>query len=492
MFLAPLALALGPATAAITTTVDGICARLAAHDDQGLRIVSATPIPDDDFVAPGGERIRVPASCRVTGVARPTADSEIGFELWLPDVWNGRYVQLGNGGFAGNIDQPSLAAEIRRRNAVAMTDTGHKASQFDASWALGHPQKIIDYGYRSIRAVSDAARSIISDYYGAPARRRYFIGCSNGGRQALIAAQRYPDDWDGIIAGSPPVSWTRQLATFAAIQQRLRSDAANWIPPAKLPVIQRAALAACTEPSLQCRVDASRLAVTPAQARTLNLIQARPLGFDPRFAALPNNWDQWILSPDRDAPSDLAFATQAFRYFVLDRPEWQVEEFSLARDFRLASKRKIDGQSLASILDADEANLGEFERRGGKLIIYVGWADAVISPAASVDYYRKVLRHFGLKQTQSFARLFVVPGMQHCQGGLAPNAFGQAWIAPAMRSDPDHDIRLALEAWVEQGRAPRSLTAAKYAGDRPGAELLSTQRLRPYPAAGDAVRIVRP
>ena len=148
-------------------------------------------------------------------VARPTQKSEISFELWLPDGWTGRYAQLGNGGFAGNIDHPSLAAEIRRGNAAAMTDTGHKAGQFDASWALGQPEKVIDYGYRSIKATSDAANLLIGRYYDRPAQRRYYIGCSNGGRQALMAAQRFPEDWDGVLAGSPAMQWTRQLATFA-------------------------------------------------------------------------------------------------------------------------------------------------------------------------------------------------------------------------------------------------------------------------------------
>jgi feruloyl esterase len=251
----------------------------------GVEIRSATRVASGIFDAGGGQGIRVPGSCRVVAVARPTRDSEIGFELWLPDGWNGRYAQLGNGGFAGNIDQPSLAAEIRRGNAAAMTDTGHKGSQFDASWALGHPVKVIDYGYRSTKVTADAAKRLIDAYFGRAPRRRYFIGCSNGGRQALIAAQRFPGDWDGILAGSPIVQWTRQLATFAAIQHRLRSKPENWIPATKLPAIQRAATAACPDAALGCRLDVSRLicrdterdhCLTSAQAATLELIQSGP------------------------------------------------------------------------------------------------------------------------------------------------------------------------------------------------------------------------
>ena len=496
-------LALGPAGAAVAGD-DRRCAALVSTSRPGLEIVSATLIPAGPFI-PGGQAMRVPASCRVVGVARPTQNSEIGFELWLPDGWTGRYAQLGNGGFAGNIDHPSLAAEIRRGNAAAMTDTGHKAGQFDASWALGHPEKVVDYGYRSIKATSDAANLLIGRYYDRPAQRRYYIGCSNGGRQALMAAQRYPDDWDGILSGSPAVQWTRQLATFAAFQQRLRSRHENWIPHIKLPAIQRAAMAECAASSLPCRIDVRRLVcrgadgpecLTANQARSLDLIQSGtshfPYGFDPRFAALPGNWDRWILNPDRNAPSELAFATQAYRYLILGQPDWQVEQFDPKRDNVRASTRMIAGQSLSAILDADDTNLKRFARHGGKLIIYVGGADAVILAGLAIDYYQRLMRNAGASRTRSFARLFVAPGMQHCQGGLAPNAFGQAWVAPGLDHDPRHDIRSALEAWVERRHPPTAIVAAKYKDDRIGGALIATQELLAYPAPAGAIRASGP
>ena len=487
----------------------GRCAGLRADRDARLQILSASRVAAGPFTAAPGQSFEVPASCRIVGVIRSTRDSEIGFELWLPDNWNGRFSQLGNGGFAGNIDHPSLANEIRRGNAAAMTDTGHKGDQFDASWALGHPEKILDYGYRSIKETSDAARMLIGEYYGRSARRRYFIGCSNGGRQALMAAQRYPTDWDGIIAGSPAVKWTRQLATFAAIQHQLRINPKNWIPAQKLPAIQRAATFACGDAALrgaQCHLDTRALlckgkdasdCLTTEQASTLELIQAgnagsRPsrsgLGFAATAAAIANNWNQWILNPDRRAPSELTFATQAFRYLVLDRPDWEVEDLNFARDLPLASDRKIAGRRLADILDAGEVDLSRFEGHGGKLIMYVGWADAVISPEGGVAYYRDLMREMGLKRTRGFARLFVVPGMQHCQGGTLPASFGQAWVAPALRADASHDIRRALEAWVEESRAPSFLTAAKYEGDLRTGTLVATQRLRPYPGVAEEPR----
>jgi feruloyl esterase len=447
----------------------------------------------------------------VTAVATPTADSRIGFELWLPAGWNGRYSQLGNGGFAGNIDQPSLADEIRRGNAAAMTDTGHKGSQFDASWALGHPEKVIDYGYRSIKITTDAAKHLIEQYYGRAPARRYFIGCSNGGRQALVAAQRYPEDWDGVLAGSPPVSWTRQLATFAAIQHRLRSRSENWIPLSKLAAIQRSAAILCGDArssGTHCRVPTDRLrchgpenadCLTPAQAATLKLIQSGPkhhgerwthYRFEPTAAALANNWDQWILNPDHSAPSDLLFATQAYRYLILDRPDWRVEDFDPSRDLERASRRMVGGRPLARVLDADGPELGRFERRGGKLIMYVGWSDAVISPTAGVDYYRSLMHRLGTERVQRFARLFVVPGMQHCQGGIAPNAFGQARIAPAAEPDRHHDVRRALEAWVERGIPPTSVIAAKYSGEQPSHRPIEIRELRPFPKRADPVSVL--
>jgi feruloyl esterase len=505
--LALIAPILGSADASTSRVTAEQCARLAGNAHPGLKVLSATMVPAGYFTV-AGSSLKVPRSCRISGVARPSTSARIGFELWLPDDWNGRYSQLGNGGFAGNIDETALANEIRRGNAAAMTDTGHKAGQFDASWAYGHPERIVDYGYRSIKVTADAARSLIHEYYGQRARRRYFVGCSNGGRQALMAAQRYPQDWDGILAGSPAIEWTKQLATFAAIQQHLRASPENWIPTAKLAAIQSAAIAQCQPngkggefpASRPCRIEVKRLlcrrvdgpaCLTRPQAASLELIQSGPenaragqyyFGFEPTAAALPDNWDHWILNPDRNAQSQLAFATQAYRYLILDRPDWQVEDFNRSRDFQRASERKIGSRSLSRILDPENPDLSRFARRGGKLIMYVGLSDAVISPAASIAYYRAAAKHAGsMKKVRTFARLFVVPGMQHCQGGLAPNAFGQAGIAPALRADPFHDIRLALETWVEQGRAPDSIVAAKYENDRPAGRVISTQEIPAFP-----------
>jgi len=495
--LTALPITLGSATLHLPASPAGQCEALRTFATEGFSIVSAEMT-----------RTHGPSLCRVTGVARPTRGSEIRFELWLPSAWNGRYVQLGNGGFAGNIDEPSLTAEARRGNAAAMTDTGHEAGQFDASWALGQPDRIVDYGHRSIKITSDSAHGLIRAFYGRPSVRNYYVGCSNGGRQALMAAQRYPDDWDGILAGAPAVRWTRQFATFAAIQHRLLAAPANWLPAAKLRAIERAALAGCprgtvskgvaNDPRL-CPSDALRLlcrgaetpdCLTSDQAQTLNLIQAGPtgpagglhyFGFEPTSATGADGWARWIVPPRRDAPDQLTFATQAYRYLILDDPSWTVGRFE-QRYVALASERQVWGRRLAEILDADDANLNRFAARGGRLIMYFGWADAVLSPRAGTDYYDRVARLMGgLPRTQRFFRLFMIPGMQHCQGGNAPSAFGQAWVAPGLYPDASHDVRIALESWVERGKAPKAVLVMKYRGDPLRREVESRREIWPYP-----------
>jgi feruloyl esterase len=453
-----LALRLLPALAALLLTG-------AAPAGDRCTMLARLEIPSVTIESAGSES----SVCRVRGVARPTPSSHIVFELWMPvSGWNGRYYQLGNGGFAGNIDLPALAAEALRGNAAAMTDTGHAADRFDASWAAGHPDRIVDYGHRSVKATSDAARILVRAYYGRSARWRYFAGCSNGGRQALMAAQLYPDDWDGVIAGAPANRWTTQLTAFARLQHHLRASPENWLPAGKLPSIQRFALAACrrgtvvegvaTDPEL-CPVDVARLicrrvetanCLTPAQAQSLRLIVAA--GYLPTSAALPDNWTQWILNPDPTGQSQLAFADGAFRYLLQDRPDWSVLDFDPRRDAPSAA--------ISRTLDAEDPGFDRFRRRGGRIISYFGWADAVISPMEGLRHYRRVERRAGgSAQARLFYRLFMVPGMTHCQGGEGSTSFGQSIAAPAITPDPGHDIRAALESWVERQKAPDLLIA---------------------------------
>lgn len=449
----------------------------------GVELVEARQLAAGPLVAPDGTKPTIPETCRIRGIARPTPASRIAFELWLPATgWNGRYYQLGNGGFAGNIHLPSLAAEAARGNAAASTDTGHNGTGFDASWAVGQPEKVVDYGHRSIKATSDAARALIAAYYGRPARHRYFAGCSNGGRQALMAAARYPGDWDGILAGAPANPWTVQLAALAAIQHQLRASPDAWLSPPKLAAIQRAALATCTgkagvidgvagdpqqcrfEPStIQCRGAERNDCLTAAQIQSVRVLQRA--GYEPTSAAVPGSWGEWVVQPDPDKPSQLTFATEAMRHLAR-RPEWTPSNFDPRDGAAL--------QPLNAVLNVRADELAGFRARGGRIISYFGWADPLIAPRLGTRFYTEVAAaNGGPSRTQSFYRLFMVPGMTHCQGGAGPTSFGQSIPAPAAYDDARHDVRRALEAWVEKGVPPESIVAAQ-----PGAS--ATRSLVPF------------
>jgi feruloyl esterase len=454
----------------------GACRALSTLQIPGVEILGATPIAAGEYKSPDGESYDVPAMCRVYGAARPAPESRIHFELWLPARrWNGRYYQLGTGGFGGRIHHPSLAAEVRRGNAVASMDTGHSGSQFDASWARGHPERIIDYGYRSIGATSGAAHPIVRAYYGTDARRRYFAGCSNGGRQALMAAERFPQDWDGILAGSPATPWIAHFAGFAEIQQALRKDQDSWLPAWKLPVVQRAALDGRSALCARAENDAC---LTKGQAESVEMIVKH--GYDPTTAAYDGGWADWIVNDSPTARTQLTLAEEFFRHMVFDDPRWTVARFRPG-DRERAETTRVNGVSLRDVLDPN-ADLREMHRRKGKVLMYLGTADPVLAPGAILDYHRRVVERIGtLESTREFLRLFVVPGMTHCQGGPTPNAFGQAFIAPGVHDDAQHDIRRALEAWVERGVAPERIVAAKYVDDDPQRAVEATRTLCAYP-----------
>ena len=410
--------------------------------------------------------------CRVTGIARPVPRSAIRFDVRLPPParWSGRYYQIGNGGFAGAISASALAEGAARGDAIAASDTGHIADAFDASWATGNPERVIDYGYRAIKGSSDAAGALTQAYYGRPAAHRYFMGCSNGGRMALMAASRYPTDWDGVIAGAPATPWTTQFKTFGAVQRRLRDTTDSWLPRSALVAIRAAALASCPKPTivdgvperplecrfdptvLTCRAGAGKTCLTRPQLASLRAIMAA--GYDPASAD-PDDWVRWIANPDPSAPSQATFAREAAAYLP-------------------------DGPAMRATLDVDPASLRAFRRRGGKILSYFGWADAVIAPRLGLAFYRAVVRdNRGHSATARFYRLFMVPGMLHCQGGPGATAFGQSLPAPSMVDDAEHDVRRALERWVEQGQAPTHLIAARYAGDDRTRGVTATRGLQP-------------
>jgi feruloyl esterase len=435
----------------------------------------------------------------VVAVSTPTPDSQIDFEVWLPTTgWNGKLQGIGNGGFAGSIDFAALSRAVARGYAAASTNTGHYASGTDASWALNHPEKIVDFGHRAIHLTSINAKSIIKAFYGSAPKRAYFSSCSNGGRQGLMEAQRYPGDYDGIIAGAPASYWTHLLSNAGWDLQTTLKDAGSYIPPAKLPAIQNAALAACDandgvkdgvieDPSrchfdtsvLRCRGPETDACLTAEQLDVLNKLysgahtsagaQIFP-GYSPGGEADPAGWRPWITGPAPEKSLLYAFATQFFKNMVYNNPDWDFHTYNSDRDTRAADEKR------AGDLNANDPDLAHFKARGGKLILYHGWSDAAIAPTATVNYYQAVAKKFGQAQTEQFVRLFMVPGLQHCSGGAGPDYFGQD---EAAYGDPQNNIGAALEQWVTGGPAPNQIIAAKRQSD---GTVTRTRPLCAYPA----------
>jgi feruloyl esterase len=480
------------------------CEALAQLSLPGATITTAQSVPAGKFTPPDGHALgNLPAFCRVAGVIKPSSDSDIQFEVWMPSSgWNGKYQGIGNGGFAGTIGYAAMGAAIYRGYASASTDTGHKAAGPlpDAAWALGHREKIVDYGYRAIHETASKAKAIIHAFYGDGPRRSYFASCSNGGRQALMEAQRFPEDYDGIIAGAPANNFTHLLSAAAWDTLVTLSDPASYVPPAKLPAIQAAALAACDsldgvkdgviEDPAQCRFDPATLlckgeetdaCLSAPQLSALKKIYAGPRdskgrqiapGYSPGGEAEQGGWAAWITGPAPEKSLMFAFGTNFFQNMVYADPAWDYRKFNLDRDTKAADDR------MAAILNATNPDLRKFKDRGGKLIMYHGWSDAAIPAMSIINYYWSVSSKMGVKNIDAFARLYMVPGMQHCGGGSGPNSFGQASLIPG---DAQHDINVALEHWVENGDAPTQIIATKYKTANPASGVVRTRPLCPYP-----------
>jgi len=443
--------------------------------------------PGATSLLPGASFKTVPAFCRVTGVIRPTSDSDIRFEVWLPGAgWNGNFQGMGNGGFAGAIDYGApgftgLAAAVSRGSATAATDTGHQGRDNDARWAPGHPEKVVDYGYRAIHLMTVQGKATTTAFYGKAPRRSYFISCSNGGRQGLMEAQRYPGDYDGIISGAPANFFTHLIAGHAWNAQALEADPASYISARKLPAIEAAALAACDaldglkdgliDDPARCRFDPGVLlckdeesdgCLTAPQLAALRKVYDGPRdatgkslfpGYAPGAEAGLLGWGQWITGTAPGTSAQSAFGTNFFKYMVFEDEAWDYRRLDYARDVQVADRK------LGTILNATDPDLKAFQARGGKLILYHGGCDAAIPLQNTVNYYNSVVTRLGKKQADSFVRFFSAPGMKHCLLGPGPNMFGQ-FGAPM--GDADHDVTAALERWVEQGVAPDRIVAAKW------------------------------
>ena len=442
----------------------------------------------------------LPAFCRVVAKAHPSSDSDITIEVWMPlDNWNGKLQGLANGGFAGAINYLELGASLQHGYVATGTDTGHAGSPIDAAWALGHPEKIIDFGHRGIHEMTRVAKLVIPQFYGSAPKRSYFAGCSDGGREALMEAQRYPEDYDGILAGAPANDWIGLLSLAVVDTQALTATPASFIPPAKVANIGKAVEAACDKldgvadgvlnDPRQCRFNPASVqckegqdandCLTAAQVSALNTIYAgihdpsgRTIfpGYLPGAEQGEGGWALWITGP---APAKSLMAYFGLGYYanmVYDEKNWDYKTFTVESGMKTATRKT------AEALNAINPDLSAFRRRGGKLILYHGWNDPAIPALNTVNYYQEVIAKMGRSAADSFTRLYMVPGMQHCGGGPGPENFGEALDAPS--TDPQHNIRTTLENWVEKGTAPSSFIVSKQASAN-SPEI--TRPLCPYP-----------
>lgn len=486
----------------------GACEKLTQLKISSATITTAETVAAGSFVGPpapfSGADLSalyksLPEFCRVVAEAKPTSDSDIKMEVWLPvSGWNGNLQGLGNGGFAGLIDYLQLARGVKAGYAATATDAGHTGA--DAAWAIGHPEKVIDFGHRGIHEMTRVAKAVAEGFYSKPPRRSYFAGCSDGGREALMEVERYPDDYDGILAGAPANYWTRLLTSAAANTEALTEDTASFIPAAKIPTIAAAVNAACDEKDgvkdgilndpRECKFDPATIqckagektdkCLTAGQVASLKKIYAGLKdskgsvlfpGYLPGAEEGPGGWGQWITGRAPGTSIMAFFGKGYFSDFVYEKPDWDFKSFNIDAGLRAADEKT------AAALNATDPDLTKFKARGGKLILYHGWNDPAIPALNTVQYYESVVEKMGRAETESFVRLYMAPGVQHCGGGPGPDSFGGVGS-----SDPTHSMNAALEQWVEKGVAPETIIASKYAGqDRQHAVM--TRPLCVYPQA---------
>lgn len=436
----------------------------------------------------------LPEYCHVTGQILP----EVRFELSLPTAWNNRFYMFGNGGYAGeNLAAP---ARVNTRNtalkagfAVAQTNTGHDAANEPLGTFAVNRQKLLDYAFRAVHVTAETAKQLIRTYYGSAPSRSYFDGCSTGGRQGLMSAQRFPEDFDGIVVGAPVLDFTGTMVNYIAMARALE---AAPVPLEKLKLIAQRVYAKCdgldglvdsliTDPR-RCEFDLTKElplcandvdgkdCFTTGQIRTLNVIYrgaesggkrlffGMPLGAEieaPTQAGPVSIWANWIIAP-AGAPNPRTisynFAETFFRYLAFPKadPNYDFKTFNLQTDLERL-------RPISNILDAKNPDLSRFKARGGKIVMYYGWADTALNPLMGVDYYEQVSARLGAATTDFF-RLFMVPGMAHCRGGVGTDQY---------------DCLTALVEWVEKGAAPDQLLATQ---SREG-KVVRTRPLCPYP-----------
>ncbi len=406
----------------------------------------------------------LPSFCRVAADIRSTADSEIKIEVWMPaSGWNGKFMGIGNGGWSGRVWFPYMAAALREGYATSSTDTGHQGTAGDAKFAVGHPEKVVDFGYRAVHEMSVKAKAIIAAYYEGEPKFSYWNGCSSGGRQGLKEAQRFPKDYNGIIAGAPANNWTPLMASGVWIAQANHNGEAIVLSIDNLALLHKAVLDSCDvldgikdgviDTPAACHFDPGKLlckgtdrsaCLTRPQVEAAKKIYSGPTNpqtGEQVFPGLePGSEPGWFILGSFPEPPIVA---SYFKYLVFKDAAWDFRRLNFDSDIALSDK--LD----RGINTATDPNLKEFFAGGGKLILYHGWSDPMIAPQNTINYYNNVLRASG-SQAESSVRLFMAPGMGHCGGGEGPFAF---------------DMDSALSEWVEQSKAPEVIVAAHLPSD---------------------------
>lgn len=427
--------------------------------------------------APGGRGaappLMLPAYCRVAMVLTPSSDSHIETELWLPtpEDWNGKFQAQGNGGWAGSITFPAMAQSLLEHYATASNDTGHKGG--DPAFGLGHTEKLVDFAWRANHEMTVQSKAIISAYYGKASRLNYWNGCSTGGRQGLMEAYKFPTDFDAVIAGAPANwqthlhAWDMNVATTAI------KNPGMFMTPGKLETLHNAVLAQCdandgvrdgivSEPR-KCKFDPSVLLCKGADSDSC-LTQEQVDGAKLVYAAAVTKKGQYIF-PGKEPGSELVWSQLnpakapislilgTFQVATYQDANWDWHNYDLDRDVAAADEK-------FGYVNAGY-DLSAFKQHGGKLLLYHGWTDTAISPGNTIDYYNNVLKKMGAKQ-ESWMRLFMVPGMNHCQGGAGPDQFNKMGV---------------VERWREGGTAPDTIIAEHVSGNT----VDMTRPLCPYP-----------
>jgi feruloyl esterase len=470
-----------PAAAQGTT-----CTALTGLTIDKVTIAAATAVPAGPFAVPGAGAntppVQLPEFCRVVAVAKPSSDSNINMEIWIPpgSAWNGKFLGVGANAFLGQISYDAMAGALARGYATAATDTGHVGGEL--KFAQGHPEKIIDWGHRAMHVTAETAKLVVRNQTGRWPARSYFSGCDSGGHQALKEAQAYPHDYDGIIAGVPAANRTNEiigyLGTWLATHD---ASGKSLLPQPKIQLLAQSVVKACDaddgitdgviDDPRRCKFEPAMLKCTGAETdacftqeqvdaankvyagthnpRTGELIfRGWPKGSESLGANPVQGWGGLVNIPE---PRRVEF----FRYFVFDDPNWNYRSFDFDKDVAFTREK-------VGFIDAIDADMRPFQAKGSKLIMYTGWVDPILPAEDIVDYYERVSKTMGARTVDEFMRFYLVPGFSHCRGGPGTDVF---------------DMLPALEAWVEKGVAPKEVMASRI---EKGATV-RTRPLCPYP-----------